>query len=169
MLFRGCPANTPNNPCRRPDALSNHSTWPGAPKVYHVRRTSSTGHLGGRTSPSTYPFDQTSHTTTPVGRMSYDVPLVFDLPPDRFPRLLNLQNLQLATRRPAHSWGSSNHPPDTSRRGSRISSPAVHPLRASTLLQFCYFLASGLLGAFAMCIIYAITPLLCIYNIMMIV
>jgi len=126
----------PNNPSRRPDAPCNPSSPPGAPTIYHVRRTSSTAHLVGQTSPATYPFDQTSHTTSPVGRMSYNVLLAFDRPPDTFPRLLNLQNLQLATRRPAHSCASSNQPPDTSRRGSRISSPADHPLRASTLLEF---------------------------------
>ena len=169
MFIPGCPADAPNNPPRRPDAPCNSSSRPGAPPIYHVRRTSSTANLVGRTSPATYPFDQTSHTTSPVGRMSYDVLLAFDRPPDTFPPLLNLQNLQLATRRPAHSCGSSNHSPDTSRRGSRISSPADHPLRASTISQFCYFRASGLLGAFAMCIIYSITPLLCIQNIMIIV
>jgi len=169
MFIPGYPADASNNPSSWPDAPCNPSSWPGAPTIYHVRRTSSTAHRVGRTSPATYPFDQTSHTTSPVGRMSYDVLLAFHRPPDTFPRLLNLQNLPLATRRPAHSCASSNHPPDTSRRGSRISSPANHPLRASTLLPFCYFWASGLPGAFAMSIIYSITPLLCIHNIMIIV
>jgi len=169
MFIPRCPADAPNNPSHRPDASCNPSSRPGAPTIYHVRRVSSTAHPVGRTSPATYPFDQMAHTTSPVGRMSYDVLLAFDRPPDTFPRLLNLQNLQLATRRPAHSCTSSNHPPDTSRRGSRISSSADHPLRASTRLQFCYFRASGLLGSFATCIIYSITPLLYIHNIIIIV
>ena len=169
LFYPGCPADAANNPSRRPDAPCNRSSPPGAHTIYHVRQTSSAAHLVGRTSPATYPFDHTSHTTSPVGLMSYNVLLAFDRPPDTFPRLLNLQNLQLPTRRRAHSCASSNHPADTSRRGSRISSPADHPLRASTLLQFCYFRASWLPGAFAMCIIYSITPLLCIHNILIIV
>jgi len=83
--------------------------------MYDVRRMSSRTHLVRLTSPATYPFHQTSHTTSPVGQMSYDVLLAFDRLPDIFPHLLNLQNLQLATRRPAHSWPSRNHWPDTSR------------------------------------------------------
>jgi len=114
MLIPGGPADAPKNPSRRPDAPCNPSSRPGAPTIYHVRRTSTTTHLVGRTSRATYPFDQTSHTTSPVGRMSYDVLLAFDCLPDTFPRLLNRQNLQLATRRPSHSCASSNHPPDTS-------------------------------------------------------
>jgi len=169
MCIPGNPVEAPNNASRRPDTPCNPSSQPGAPTTYHICRTSSTAHLVSRTSPATYPFDQTSHTTSPVGRMSYDVLLAFDGPPDTFPRLLNLQNLRLANRRPAHSRTSLNHPPDTSRRGSRIASPADHSLRTSTLLQFWYFWASGLPGAFAMCIIYSITPLLCIHNIMIIV
>jgi len=171
MFIPGCHADASNNPSRGPDAPSNPSIRPGATTTYHIRRTSSAAHLIGRTSPATYPFDQTSHTTYPVGPMSYHVLLAFDRPPDTFPHLLNLQNLQLATRRTAHwhSCASSNHPPDTSRRGSPISSPANHPLRAYTLLQLCYFRTSGLPGTFAMCIIYSITPLLYIHNIMIIV
>jgi len=151
MFIPRCPADAPNKPSRQPATPCNPSSPAGAPTLYHVRRTSCTAHLVGRTSPATYPFDQTSHTTSPVGRMSYDVLLAFDRPPDTFQRLLNLQNLQLATRRPAHSCASSNHQPDTSRRGSRISSPADHPLRASALLQFCYFRA----------------PLLCVLSILL--
>ena len=134
-----------------------------------ILQTPPTTHLFRRTSPATYACDQASHTTSPVGRMSYDVLLAFDDLPDTFRHLLNVQNLQFATRGPAHSSPSSNHTPDISRPGSRISSPAYLPLCAPTLLQFSYFWASGLLGSFGMCIIYSITPLLCIHNIIIIV
>ena len=169
MFIPGCPADAPTNLSRRPDAPCNPSSRPGAPTIYQARRTSSTAHLIGWTSPATYPFHQASHTTSPVGRMSYDVLLAFDHPPDTFSRPLNLQNLQLATRSPANSCASLNHLPDTSRHGSHIFSRTDHPLRGSTLLQFCYFRASGISGPFAMSIIYSITPLLCIHNIMIIV
>ena len=169
MFIPACPADASNNLSRWPEAPCNPSSRPGAPTIYHIRWTSSAAHLVGRPSSATNPFNQMSHTTSPVARMSYDVLLAFDRPPDTFPRLLNLHTLQLATRRLAHSCASSNHPPDTLRRGSHISSPADHSLRSSTLLQFCYYQASGLPGAFAMCIIYSITPLLCIHNIIIIV
>jgi len=143
MFIPGCPTDAPNNPSHRPEAPCNPSSEPGASTIYHIGRTSSTAHIVGWMSPATYPFDQTSNTTSPVGRMFYDVLLAFDRPPDTFSRLLKLQNLQLGTRRPAHSCASSNHPPNTSRGGSRILCSADHPLRASTLLQFYYFWASG--------------------------
>ena len=132
-----------------------------------VLRMPSTTPLIGRTSPAIYPFDQTSHTTSSVGPMFYDVFLAFDCPPDTFPGLLNLQHLQLVIRRPAHSCASSNHSSDILRYGSYISSPTDHPLRAFTLLKFCYFWASGLRGVFAICNIYSITSL-CLHNIMII-
>jgi len=156
MFIPGYPADASNHPSRRPDAPCNPSSLPGATTIYHVRRTSSSAHLVARTSPATYPFDQTSHTTSPVGWMSYDVLLAFDRPPDTFPCLLNLQNLQLASRRPAHRCASSNHPPDTLPHSSRISSPADDPLRASPLLQVCYFRASGFRA-----------PLLCVLSILL--
>jgi len=143
MFIPRHPADAPNNPSRRPDAPCNPSSGPGTLITYHVRQAFSTTHLIGRTSPATHPFDQTSHTTSPVGRMSYDLLLAFDRLPETFPHLLNLQNLQLATRRRAHSCASWNHLPDRSRRGSHILSAADHSLRPSALLQFYYFRASG--------------------------
>jgi len=47
MFIAQCPADAPCNPSCRP----------GAPKTYHVCRTSSTAHLNGRTSHATYPFE----------------------------------------------------------------------------------------------------------------
>ena len=164
MIIPWCCAEAPNNPSCRPDAPCNPSSRPGAPTIYLVRRTSSKAHLVGRTSPAPSLCDQKSHTPSPLGRISYDVLLALDRPPNTFPHLRNLQNLQLATTRPAHCCAALNHPSDTSRRGSRISSPVDQHLRASTLLQVCYIRASGVPGAFAICIIYFITPLLCIHK-----
>ena len=108
------------------------------------------------------------YTLSPLSQMSYVVLLAFDCLPDTFPPLLSLQNLQLVTRGPANNSASSNHPSYTSRCVSCISFAFNPDLTAYILLQFCSFWASGLLGTFAMCIIYSITSL-CIHDIMMIV